>query len=628
MTETARLVVEADTTSVRRASDDLRDLAGDAAPAAGRASDDFGRRAREANNSAGTFDKGVSFLKNNLASLAATLSVGMFTAWIKGAIDAGDAALKGAQSAGLSVEEYNKLNMAFSLGAGEGANMKMSMSKLNTEIATGGEKLAALGISTTTASGQMRSSYQVMLDVADQFKSMEDGAEKAGLAVELFGERAGPALVPLLNGGREAIEKAGAAAAKMSEDFARMSEQANDNVTLLTGQMDSFRNTIAEKVLPRVNDMLEWAIAFGPTLKPIGDLLFWLSGIITGPLTFAFKSIATTMSLIMGTLTAVGQTIAAVAAGFVKLASGDFRGAYAAVSAGVQDVGKTAAGVRDQLFALWGEEEQGAKAHAATMTTELAKVAAANAAKAGKGSATMDASTGIVTEDFGASMAAQTAALSEQRATQLAIEQSFNEAKKTIAVDQGELQALRDRDDAWFHQQRLDRIKEEVAAQERGVQAIGRLLAAGAAKNKVIAKAALAFNKVMALTQIAQDTPVAALAAAKSVAGIPVIGSKLAFLAYNAVYGLGYAAYAAVASGGGGFGGGGGGGGASAISATQSQPTLQQSAQPAQTQQNVIFRLSGSTRYSPEEVAGLLSQFGETLADNGGRIGNVQVQLV
>lgn len=681
MTETARLVVEADTSSVRRASDDLRELAGDAAPQAARATDQYRQSAQNADRQTSVFDKGIGSLKANLVALAGALSVGMFTAWIKGALDAGDAALKGAQAAGVSVDEYNRLSMAFALGAGEGANMKLAMNKLNSEIASGGEKLAGLGISTTTASGKLRSSYQVMLDVADQFKNMQDGAEKTGLAIELFGERSGPDLVPLLNQGRDAILSMGAAAATISEDFARMSEEANDNFTMLGGLLDSVRNGIAERVLPRLNDMLEWAIKFGPTLKPVGDLLFWLSGIITGPLTLAFKSIATTLSLISGAFNTLMLTVGMVGTVFYNLITGDFENAKNALMEYPKLVGDVGSGMMSQLVALWGEDEKASKKHEDNKTEQLSASAQARVEAYRKSLLSLQEAesenyanrlaeaklyaesqklgdkekNALIEKEYSEhlkrmkqieakespqttsskSSASGVLSRSEQTAIelskQLAIEDEHQEIRKTKAKEEedfySELRVSRARDEIRYAAEAAAAAEEAEQRKRDQMRATQDFFIKGLASvaqgQGRAAKAAKRIQQIMAIDEITANTYRAATGAYAALVGIPIVGPALAVAAAGAAIAFGGSMIQGVLSG-----GKPSSVGASTPSASSApslaQNTTQQQQQPAQ---NVIFRLFGSTRYSAEEIAGLLEQVGETLADNGGRIGNVKVQI-
>lgn len=65
--------------------------------------------------------------------------------------------------------------------------------------------LGQIGVKATNSNGTLRSFSDVLLDVADKFKAMPDGAEKSALAVDLFG-RSGRIMVGVLNQGSEGIK--------------------------------------------------------------------------------------------------------------------------------------------------------------------------------------------------------------------------------------------------------------------------------------------------------------------------------------------------------------------------------------------------------------------------------------
>ncbi|MHB8928758.1 MAG: phage tail tape measure protein [Bacillota bacterium] len=73
---------------------------------------------------------------------------------------------------------------------------------------------ALLGVSVTDANGNLRSANDVLMDVADRFSQMTNETQKAALAQKVFG-RGGAELVPLLNAGREGLEKYGAEAERL-----------------------------------------------------------------------------------------------------------------------------------------------------------------------------------------------------------------------------------------------------------------------------------------------------------------------------------------------------------------------------------------------------------------------------
>lgn len=71
-----------------------------------------------------------------------------------------------------------------------------------------------LGISIRDSGGQLRSVESIFTDVAAKFASMPDGVAKSALAMQIFG-RSGAELIPVLNSGRDGIERYLATAQKL-----------------------------------------------------------------------------------------------------------------------------------------------------------------------------------------------------------------------------------------------------------------------------------------------------------------------------------------------------------------------------------------------------------------------------
>ncbi|PLU75843.1 hypothetical protein BMJ22_21050, partial [Sinorhizobium medicae] len=94
----------------------------------------------------------------------------------------------------MPIEELSRLKYAADLSGVSIEGVANGFKKLSTNMAdaAGGNKTAAevftqLGVAATNADGSLRSSSAVLLDVADKFAAMEDGAQKTALAVQLFG---------------------------------------------------------------------------------------------------------------------------------------------------------------------------------------------------------------------------------------------------------------------------------------------------------------------------------------------------------------------------------------------------------------------------------------------------------
>ncbi|MEX2372989.1 MAG: phage tail tape measure protein, partial [Dehalococcoidia bacterium] len=98
------------------------------------------------------------------------------------------------------------------------------------------KSLKDLDIEVTNAEGGLRSMDDVMLDVADRFSGMTDGAAKAAFAQRLFGE-SGTALIPALNRGRDGIRELTTEAQQLGKVFtaeaAKAAADFNDAIATL-----------------------------------------------------------------------------------------------------------------------------------------------------------------------------------------------------------------------------------------------------------------------------------------------------------------------------------------------------------------------------------------------------------
>lgn len=209
----------------------------------------------------------TSFAKTAAGSLAALYGVSSFTGFIKSQIDLADATGKMAQKVGVSVEELSKLQYAAKLADVDTQQLQSGLVRLAKgmgEAAQGtgeaNKAFTAMGISLKNTDGSLKTSSQVLGDVADAFAKYEDGAQKTALAVALFG-RSGADLIPLLNGGRDAIKGAGDELERyggvITAQAAKNAEIFNDNLTRLTTIGTAFGKSIANDILPYLTKLTE-----------------------------------------------------------------------------------------------------------------------------------------------------------------------------------------------------------------------------------------------------------------------------------------------------------------------------------------------------------------------------------
>lgn len=233
-------------------------------------------------------------VKGMLAGLGVSLSVAGFAAMIKSAIDSADQLNKLSQKIGISVEALSTLRFAAQLSdvsletLQKGIKgLSQSITEANTGIGDGAQVFEALGISAKNADGSMKSTEAVLLQVADVFANLEDGAVKTALAVKLFG-KSGMDMIPFLNLGAAGISQLTAEAErlglKLTTETARSAEAFNDNLTALKASSSSLGISLARDFLPELtnitNAMREAANEAG-TLKAlwvglggIGNLIF------------------------------------------------------------------------------------------------------------------------------------------------------------------------------------------------------------------------------------------------------------------------------------------------------------------------------------------------------------------
>lgn len=210
----------------------------------------------------GSFAKGV-FVAFGAAAIGAAAAMG---AVVKSAINTADEISKMSQRVGVSVESLSRLAYAGSLADVSLDTLGTSFTRLAknmTEIAMGKGAIAkaaldALGVSAFNLDGSLRAPDAVLASIADRFATMEDGAAKTALAVQLFG-RAGAEMIPMLNGGSAGLAAMAAEADRLGITLdtksARAAEQFNDQITRFQAIFQGIANKIMVALLPALNKL-------------------------------------------------------------------------------------------------------------------------------------------------------------------------------------------------------------------------------------------------------------------------------------------------------------------------------------------------------------------------------------
>jgi len=269
-----------------------------------------------------------------LANLGVAVSVAGLTAMVKSAIDTGDALDEMSQRVGVSVETLSVWKPAAEQSGVSGESFEKGLRKLSTtmlEAATGSEDAArgfsAVGVEFKNQDGTLRATDQVLLDMAERFKAMPDGAEKTALAVQLFG-KSGAELIPFLNQGRDGINELAAEmqalGVQMSSETAAQAGNFNDALDKLKLATTSIGNQIIASLLPALNDMAGGMVE---SAKQGGTLRAILDGVV-----LVLKTLALGAATVGKAFVALGEAIGAGVAAAVEALKGNTDGAKAIIA--------------------------------------------------------------------------------------------------------------------------------------------------------------------------------------------------------------------------------------------------------------------------------------------------------
>lgn len=220
-----------------------------------------------------------SLAQRAAGALAASFGVGAMVEFTRRAIDAADALGKMAEKTGIAVQQLS------GLGAVASAD-EVSLQSLQVAIKGLSEWMVKNGQAS-------RDVNEVLLEQADIFARMPDGAAKTSLAMDRFG-RAGQEMIPFLNKGsaaiREQMKEAEEFGAVIGPEFAAQANRFNDNLHRIALIFQGLFNQIARDLLPELNKFLESVIKITKE--------FGLQQGVLGTLIDLYKKLATAMEYV------------------------------------------------------------------------------------------------------------------------------------------------------------------------------------------------------------------------------------------------------------------------------------------------------------------------------------------
>lgn len=291
---------------------------------------------------------------------------------VKQSINSMDDLTKLAQSVGTTTEDLSALAYAADLSGVSQDNLGTALTRLTKNASDAAQGIGeaqkgfnALGISVKDAEGNLKSSDQLLQEVAGKFAQFEDGANKTALAVNLFG-KSGADLIPLLNAGAEGIQDMKDEAEELGLTFdqktGKAAEAFNDNLTRLDAVKKGLFNRIAAQLLPSLVSLTD---RFFDTAKS-GDRLDKIArSAATG-----VKLLGSVATIVAGIFRTVGEALGGVAAAVVNLVTGNFAEAWEITKAFSSDVVGNIKQTVGDVAAIWDDTARDVAADA-EQTSEL-----------------------------------------------------------------------------------------------------------------------------------------------------------------------------------------------------------------------------------------------------------------
>lgn len=220
------------------------------------------------------------------AAAIGTAIIGTGTALVGMANDASKTADdidKMSQKIGMSAEGYQEWSYIMEQNGMDVDKLQTGMKTLVNQmdkVKSGNEDAIAtfqqLGVEVLNADGSMRSQEEVMNDTIRALAGMENSAERAKLATELFG-KAGTEMAPMLNQGAGAIDdlkqRAHDLGLVMSDEAVKAGVEYGDLSNDLQKAFSMLKTNLGTALLPVLISVIKKLIEFVPTLQKLGEKL-------------------------------------------------------------------------------------------------------------------------------------------------------------------------------------------------------------------------------------------------------------------------------------------------------------------------------------------------------------------
>ena len=257
------------------------------------------------------FKRGMATMRQGLQTVSkhartAGLALTPFTAAmglaVRQAVKTGDEYHKMALRTGESVENLSALSHAAELSGTSMQVVEKGLRNLSQRavdfskgIGIAKDAFEELGIQVTNSTGRMKTGTALTLEIAEALRNVEDDTRRAALAMDVFGMRAGPAMLPLLREGqagiRKLMEEADKLGITMSTRDAAAAAQFNDQLTRLKGSVAGISREIVMSFLPILESVVAGFVNMSKSTKRHIGMVVALLG-VGGPLMLGLSALA------------------------------------------------------------------------------------------------------------------------------------------------------------------------------------------------------------------------------------------------------------------------------------------------------------------------------------------------
>ncbi len=230
----------------------------------GQASTNTAARLKAANDS---IRESAVKLTSIVTGLGLAYAASAFAQGVRKQLDFADAMDESAQKAGVATSKFSELAYAGRFAGLESDQLVKALTKVNDAVikaASGDTKMKGLLVDTLqvqvkNAAGEVRDADAVLMDLIEGLSKIENQGIRTAKTIEIFGDKLGPQLLPLINLTRQGVEDLREEAHRLgvvvSDEAGAAAGDLKDDLDRLKAVQEGVYNQIATQMVPGLTMM-------------------------------------------------------------------------------------------------------------------------------------------------------------------------------------------------------------------------------------------------------------------------------------------------------------------------------------------------------------------------------------